>query len=171
MKLYSRIAGKDENPHPRSSYEIMKNATSSSLLVRIFISVKNFALLGAVPAIFVKQVDEHLYLVENLRDGTVSQVYITHIRFIHGSSLETNANMSHVVTPKISMVVHRLTKLVDSDDGIKIRIRWRGFLEIVDTLEHLAQVYQYVPGLLLKLFSGKKILTNLNNRLHRAFHL
>lgn len=38
------------------------------------------------------------------------------------------------------MFVHRLMELVDIEDGIKVCIRWPGFLETKNTLGNLVEI-------------------------------
>lgn len=47
-------------------------------------------------------------------------------------------------------------ELVHTDNGIKVCIRWRDPTATEDTLEHLVQVFQYAPNLLLKLLRRQK---------------
>lgn len=123
------------------------------------------------PRRVLKPVNDFVYLVEDLRDGTTSEVHITRLKFYHDASLDTNAIMSHIVSSETGMVVHRLMELVQTNDGIHVRIRWRGLPDSEDTLEPVAQVYQDVPDLLLKLLKRKNTPVHLANQLREELHL
>lgn len=96
------------------------------------------------------------------------EVHVTRLKFYHDELLDTEAIMSNVVTSETGMTAHRVMKLVDIEDGIKVRIRWHGLAESKDTL---AQVYQDVPQLLLKLLlRPKNNHVNLTDKARRELH-
>ena len=69
------------------------------------------------------------------------------------------------------MVVQRLLGLVETDDGLKVSIRWKGLPETEDTVEPLQQVYEDVPGLLVKLLNRKNLPTHLADKARLALRL
>lgn len=58
--------------------------------------------------------------------------------------------MSHVVSPETGMLVHRLMRLVDTDDGLLVHLRWNDLPNLEDTLEPIANAYEDVPVLFIK---------------------
>ena len=69
------------------------------------------------------------------------------------------------------MVVQRLLALVETDDGLKVRIRWKGLPTSENTEEPLYQVYEDVPGLLGKLLDRENTPEHLADKARLALHL
>lgn len=82
----------------------------------------------------VKLVDGYLNSAEGLQNGTFSQVHVTRPKFSRVTFLDPDAIISRVVTSETGTIVHCLIELVDTDDGIKVRSRWRGVSESGDML-------------------------------------
>lgn len=59
--------------------------------------------------------------------------------------------MSHVLSCETGMRMHRLLKLVDNEEGMKVLIRWKGLPSTEDTFEPLKKIHEDVPGLLQQL--------------------
>lgn len=59
--------------------------------------------------------------------------------------------MPHVLNSETGMVVHRLVCLVDSEEGLKVQIRWRGLSDTEDTFEPMEQIHKDAPALFVKL--------------------
>lgn len=59
--------------------------------------------------------------------------------------------MSHVVASETGMAVQRLMRLVDTQDGMMVQVRWRGVTNSDDTLKPLQKLFEDVPQLLEKL--------------------
>lgn len=63
--------------------------------------------------------------------------------------------MSHVLTSETGMIVQRLLSLEENEDGLFVRVRWKGLSESEDTLESIEQLYEDVPVLFEKLLKRK----------------
>jgi hypothetical protein len=61
--------------------------------------------------------------------------------------------LCHAVSSETGMPVQRLLSLVETDDGLKVRVRWRGLGETEDTWEPVDFVYADVPLLFKKLLA------------------
>ena len=79
--------------------------------------------------------------------------------------------MPHVLSSETGMDVQRLMRLIDSDEGLKVQVRWRGFSESDDTSEPLQKIYEDVPELLLKLLRRKNVPKDLFAKARRELHL
>lgn len=55
------------------------------------------------------------------------------------------------------MPVTRLMRIVDTNDSIKDKVRWKDPGSTVDTLERIIQVYEVVADLLLKLLQRQTL--------------
>lgn len=53
--------------------------------------------------------------------------------------------MSYVIASKTSMSVQRLLRLVETEEGLHVLVRWRGLPESEYTLEPVEKVFQDVP--------------------------
>lgn len=107
------------------------------------------------PRRVVCSLNDHVYQVEDLRNGEVEDVHCTRLKFYHDPSLDTEAIMSHAISSETGMPVQRLMQLVDTDDGIMVQVRWRGLPPSGDTFEPLAAIYDDVPTLLRKLLQRR----------------
>lgn len=136
-----------------------------------FRSGEKLSLRWRGPKRVVKAVNDYIYQVEDLRDGTLEEAHISSLTSYQDPSLDTEAIMSHVITSETGMVVKRLLKLVDTDDGLKVQVRWRGLPDSEDTLEPLLQIYEDVPDLLMKLLRRKNAPSDLDERAQRELHL
>lgn len=123
------------------------------------------------PRRVVKPDNNYVHLIEDLRNGSVDEVHVTRLKFYHDASLDTDAIISHVTTSETGMILHCLQERVDTDKGIKVRIRWRGLPDSEDTLEPLLQVYEDVPQLLLNLLRLENTSTDLAAKARRELHL
>ena len=52
--------------------------------------------------------------------------------------------MSHVLSSKTGIPVQRLVRLVDTDDSLMLKFRWRGLPESEDASEPALKVYEEV---------------------------
>lgn len=123
------------------------------------------------PRRVIRSINDHVYQVEDLRNGQVEDVHCTRLKFYHDPSLDTEAIMSHVISSETGMPVQRLMRLVDSDDGIMVQVRWRGLPESEDTLEPVQKVFEDVPQLLEKLFRRKNTPASLVSKARHALAL
>ena len=79
--------------------------------------------------------------------------------------------MSHVVSSETGMPVQRLMRLVQSDDGLMVQVRWKGLPASEDTLEPISKVYEDVPELFLKLLRRKNTPSDLVDKVRSALSL
>ena len=63
--------------------------------------------------------------------------------------------MSHVLQCEHFMPVGRLLKLLESENVLAVLVRCKGLPDSEDSTEPLQQVYEDVPGLLLKLLARR----------------
>lgn len=119
----------------------------------------------------VGSLNDHVYQVEDLRNGQVEDVHGSRFTFYHDPSLEKEAIMSHVFSSETGMQVQHLMRLVESTDGIKVQVRWRGLSESQDSLQCLQAVYEDVPDLLLKLLQRMNAPANLVAKVSPELHL
>lgn len=69
------------------------------------------------------------------------------------------------------MAVHRLRKLVNTNNGLMIEVRWKEISESEDSLEPLQKLYEGVPVLVKKLLTGKNTPANLSKKTWRLLYL
>lgn len=96
-----------------------------------------------------------VYHFKDLRNGKIDEAHIFRLRFYHEGSHDKNAIVSHILSSETRMGVHCLVRLVDSEDGLMMQIRWRGLPDSQDTVESIAQVEKDVPTLFVKLSNRK----------------
>lgn len=123
------------------------------------------------PRRVVKAVSDYVFQVEDLRNGQLQEVHGTRLKFYRDSSLNTEAVMSHVVASETGMPVQRLMRLVDTDDGLMVQVRWRGLPDSEDTLEPASKVYEDVPQLFRKLLGRQSAPVDLVAKARRALRL
>lgn len=79
--------------------------------------------------------------------------------------------MAHVISSETGMPVQRLMRLVDTEDGLMVLVRWSGLPDSEDTLEPLKKVYEDVPGLLAKLLQRQHTPAKLASKARCELHL
>ena len=87
----------------------------------------------------------------------VEAVHGTRLKFYRDSSLNTTTIMSHVLSSETGMPVARLMRLVDTEEGLKVLVRWKGLSNNDDTLEPVTKIYEDVPQMLLRLLQRKNM--------------
>ena len=123
------------------------------------------------PRRIIKALNDYVFQVEDLRNGTTKDIHGTRLKFYSDRSLDTRATMSHVLSSETGMPVARLMRLVDSPDGLLVQVRWRGLCDSEDTLEPIGRVYEDVPQLLWKLLRRKNTPSNLVAKARRVLAL
>lgn len=118
-----------------------------------FFKGEKLALRGREPRRVVKTVSNYVYNVEDLRNGSCSDVHARHLRFFADCSLDQEAAMSHAVRSETGMPVSKLLRLFKKVGQLFVQIHWKGLDVSEDADEPLAQVYEDVPKLLLKLLA------------------
>lgn len=123
------------------------------------------------PRSVIEAINDYVYQVEDLRNGTLSEVHAARLKFYSGTSLDEKSLIPHVLQLETGMQFQRLLRLVDTSKGLSVVICWRGFPASQDTQEPLQQVYADVPSLLLKLPTRYTIPQKLVTKAHRALGL
>jgi hypothetical protein len=118
---------------------------------------EKLALRWRGPRCIVKALSNYVFQVEDLCNGTISDIHGTRLKLYSDRSLDTTAIMSHVLSSEIGMPVARLMRLMDSPDGLQVQVRWRGLADVEDTLEPIGRVVEDVPQLLRKLLRRKNV--------------
>lgn len=107
---------------------------------------------------------DYVYQVEDIRNGQLEHVPISHLRFFHDSALKIQAIMSHVLSSETGMPVSRLLALVDDPDGLHVGVHRKGLPHSKHTLEPLARVYGEVPQLKHRLLARKNTPTDMADK-------
>ena len=118
-----------------------------------------------------KALSDYVFQVEDIRTGDFDDIHGSRLKYYHDPSLDAEAILPHVISSETGMVVQRLLGLVEADDGLKVRIRWKGLPESEDTEEPLQNVYEDVPALLEKLLNRKNTPVDLADKARRALDL
>ena len=87
------------------------------------------------PRRVVKALNEFVYQVEDMRNGTVTEVYSTRLKHYSDESLDKKAILEHAISSEHGMPVGRLLKLMYTKDGLGVLIRWKGLPPSEDTVE------------------------------------
>lgn len=123
------------------------------------------------PRRVTKAINDYVYQVEDLRNGILSDVHAARLKFYSDASLDAKVLLPHVLQSETGMQVQRLLRLVDTDHGLRVVIRWRGLTASEDTEEPLQQVFEDVPDLLGKLLARKSTPEALVAKARRALGL
>lgn len=125
---------------------------------------EKLALRWRGPRRIVKALSDYVFQVEDLRNGMVEDCHGSRLKFYSDRSLNSAAILSHVLSSETGMPVARLMQLVDSPDGLKVQVRWKGLPNSEDTMEPLERVYEDVPQMLLRLLGRKNTPLGLANK-------
>jgi len=120
-----------------------------------FFAGEELALRWRGPRRIVKAVNDYVYQVEDLRTGLSEEVHGSRLKFYHDPSLDTEAVLSHVLSSETGMVVARLLRLEEHEDGLYVVVRWKGLPNSEDSVEPLEKVYEDVPRMLERLLARK----------------
>eukprot|EP00171_Calliarthron_tuberculosum_P004300 IDg4300t1 len=99
------------------------------------------------PRRIIRAVSEWVYIVEDLRNGELTEVHSTRLKFYSDSSLDEKAILSHVL------------------------VLWRGLSHREDTEEPLKNVHEDVPVLLSKLLARKTTPKDIADRVKQELGL
>ena len=132
---------------------------------------EKLALRWRGPRRIIKALNDHVYQVEDLRNGIIEEAHVSSLKFYKDSSLDKEAIMPHVLSSETGMPVSRLLRLLDTEDGIKVLVRWKGLPDTEDSAEPLQNVYEDVPQLLLKLLNRKNTPQDLAEKARTALSL
>lgn len=120
----------------------------------------------------MKPISDHVYQVEDLRNGNVDDIQALRLKFYFDSSLDTEAIFPHILSSETGMAISRLLSLVESEEGaILVSIRRKGVNPEEDTFEPLKSVYEDVPKLLHKLLNRNSTPTLLPMRAQKELGL
>ena len=136
-----------------------------------FFAGEKLALRWRGPRRVVKALSDFVYQVEDLRNGQLEEVHATRLKFYRDSSLDQTVVMSHVLSSERGMPVARLIKLVNTSEGLKVLVRWKGLPHSEDTLQPLGQLYEDVPQMVLRLLQRKNTPPNLAEKARRLLAL
>lgn len=120
-----------------------------------FKSGEKLSLRWSGPRRIVGASRNHIYKVEDIRNGEKEDMHACRLRFFSNKDLNTEAVFPHVLYSERGMPVQRLMELTEAPDGIYIRVRWRGLPPADDTLEPLCRDYEDAPQLVKKLLGRK----------------
>ena len=126
-----------------------------------FFQGEKLCLRWTEPRRVTKALNHYVFQVEDLRNGSLSDIHGSRLKYYCDRSLDKDAILSHATQSEHGMPVGRLQKLVDDHNGIGVLIRWKGLPDTEDTIEPLQEVYSDVPQLLLKLLDRKNTPTHL----------
>ena len=115
--------------------------------------------------------NDYVYQVEDLPNGVLEDIHANRLKFYRDSELDTRVIMSHVLSSETVMPVSCLMRLEDTEDGLKVLVRWKGLPNSEDSLEPLARVYEDVPQMLLRLLQRKNTPIPLAEKARRALAL
>lgn len=87
---------------------------------------KNLSLHWRGPRRVTIDKNPYAYQVEDLRNGQLSEVYVTHLKFYTDSSLDPTAKVLHVLSSETSWQVWGLLRLLDAADGDRVLYQWQG---------------------------------------------
>lgn len=136
-----------------------------------FTAEEKLSLRWRGPRRVVKSLNDYVYQVEDLRNGIIEDVHGSLLKFYHDPSLDTERIMSHVLSSETGMQVQRLMRLVETDDGLMVLVRWKGLPNSEDTMEPVKKIHEDVPVLLEKLLCRKNTPTNLIAEARRIISL
>lgn len=87
---------------------------------------KKISLHWRGPRRVARAISNWVNLAEDLRNGQLSEVHATRLKFNSDSSLDTINILPHVLSSETGMKEQRLLKLIDKNDDIKVFVCWRG---------------------------------------------
>lgn len=67
-------------------------------------------------------VSDSVYVIKDLRNRKKEDVHCSRLQLYNDQSLDEWALLSHVLSLETGMVVHRLMKLADAQDGLKVLV-------------------------------------------------
>ena len=132
---------------------------------------EKLALRWRGPRRVIQARSEFVYQVEDLRNGALEDIHATRLKFYRDSSLNTEAIMLHVLSSESGMVVSRLMRLVESEDGLHVVVRWKGLPHSEDSMEPLGRIYEDVPQMVLRLTNRKSTARDLTDKARAALSL
>ena len=120
-----------------------------------FFAGEKLALRWRGPRRFIKALSDYVFRVEDLRNGSTEDVHGSRLKFHRYGLLNQEVILSHVLSSEMGMPVARMKRLVDTEDGLKVIVRWKGLPNSEDTEEPLERVFEDVPQMLLRLLRHK----------------
>ena len=116
---------------------------------------EKLALRRRGPDRVIKALSDYVFQVEDLRNGSTEDVHGSRLKFYRDGLLNQEVILSHVLSSETGIPVARLMRLGDTEDGLKVIVRWKGLPNSEDTEESLERVFEDVPQMLLRLLRRK----------------
>lgn len=163
-----------EQARGRKSKEHLTNFTEGDYVLvarEDFFASEKLCLKWGGPRHIVCSDKDSVYQVEDLSNGAIEAIHASRIKFYHEPSLNQKLIMDHVLSSEIGMPVSRLFRLIESEGKIKVLMRWNGLSNNDETMEPLAQVYEYVPDLLKKLSARRNTPKALARKVRAQFRI
>lgn len=107
------------------------------------------------PRRITNTLNDFVYQVQDLHNGTFEDAHISRLKFFSDSNLNIETIMPHVLLNETGMSVSRLMKLVMDRSYLKVIVRWRVLPASEDTREPVQQIFGNVPILLQRLLKRK----------------
>ena len=136
-----------------------------------FFAGEKLALRWRGPCRVIKNLSNYVFQLEDLRNGSTEDVHGSRLKSYRDSLLNQEVIFSHVLSSETGMPVTRLLRLVDTEDGLKVIIRWKGLQNSEDTEEPLERVFEDVRQMLLRLLRRKKTPAHLAEKVRSILSL
>ena len=120
-----------------------------------FFAGEKLALRWGGPRQIVKALNDYVFQIRDLRNGSLEDIRGTRLKYYSDSSLDSSAILSHIISSETGMPVSRLMALVETPDGLKVIVRWKGLPNSQDSAEPLQHVHKDVPQMLHRLLQRK----------------
>jgi len=136
-----------------------------------FFAGEKLSLRWRGPRRVVKCLSDYVYKIEDLRNGSCSDIHSSRLKFYTDKDLNTKAIMPHVVHSEHGMEVSRLLHFVEEKDLLFVKVRWKGLSPDDDTLEPIKSVFEDVPVMFRRFLLRKSTPHKLQQRVHRELGL
>lgn len=123
------------------------------------------------PRRIVKVHNDHVFDVEDLRNGEIDLVHGSRLKFYNNPSLDEEVIMLHVLSSETGTPVARPMKLVKVNDDLMVQVRWNGLSAKEDNFEPLQNVFEDVPQMLERLLKRKSTLDDMARQARDALDL
>lgn len=88
-----------------------------------FTAGEKLALRWRRPRRVVRASKDYTYEVEDIRTDDTDDVHVSRLKFYSDDDLDKKTLRLHIVQSETGMVVHRLRKIVDTDNGLMVEVR------------------------------------------------
>lgn len=107
------------------------------------------------PRSVLKKVNGYTYIVEDLRNGIMSEVNSNRLRLYADYKLSTESMLSYVIKSETRMQFQSFLWILDTEDGLKVVICWLCLPPSGDTEDPMNIVNLDDPGLFQELLERK----------------